>query len=140
MSELNSKVDDSNRNVNELQSQKSRLQQETADLTRQLEDAEHRVGTLTKEKTSLATQLEEAKRSLEDETRVSIGQAFKKTHLTSPQLPQFQVPFLCVAEMNFLQFSVDVTYITRSGSCQLTISRSRSRSFQGSSLLLLVGC
>ena len=71
ISDLNAKVDESNRNVNDLQSQKSRLQQESAELTRQLEDAEHRVGTLTKEKSSLANQLEEAKRSLEDETRVS---------------------------------------------------------------------
>lgn len=76
MAELNSKVDESNRNVNELQSQKARLQQETADLTRQLEESEHRVGQLTKDKTQLTTQLEEAKRALEDETRVSDASSF----------------------------------------------------------------
>lgn len=72
ISELNSKLDNANRTIQELQGQKNRAAQENADLTRQLEEAEHRVGALTKEKNSLATQLEEAKRLLEDETRVSL--------------------------------------------------------------------
>ena len=76
MSELNAKVDEGNRAVNDLQSQKNRLQQEAAELTRQLEDAEHQVGSLQKEKTNLASQLDEAKRSLEDETRVCFTSLF----------------------------------------------------------------
>lgn len=71
MSELNAKVDEGTRAINDLQAQKNRMQMDAANLTRQLEEAEHKVGTLTKEKAALTAQLEEAKRSLEDETRVS---------------------------------------------------------------------
>lgn len=95
MNELNGKVDESNRTINDLQTQKNRLQQETADLTRQLEEAEHRVGTLTKEKASLSSQLEEAKRSLEDETRVS----------TRPRPPQI----LPLKTLTFSRSSEDET-------------------------------
>ena len=73
ISELNAKLDQANRTVQDLQSQKNRAGQEAAELTRQLEEAEHKVGALTKEKSSLSSALEEAKRALEDETRVSGG-------------------------------------------------------------------
>ena len=72
ISEMNSRVEESQRTIVEINSQKSRLQSEVADLNRQLEDTEHNLGTLTKDKSSLNSQLEEARRSLEDETRVSM--------------------------------------------------------------------
>lgn len=72
ISEMNSRVEESQRTIVEINSQKTRLQSEVADLNRQLEDTEHNLGTLTKDKSSLNSQLEEARRSLEDETRVSL--------------------------------------------------------------------
>ena len=71
ISELNDKIDASNRTIVDLNSTKSRLQLENADLTRQLEDAESKVSQLNKEKQSLMSQLSESQKSLEDETRVS---------------------------------------------------------------------
>ena len=71
MAELNARIEEGNRTIQELQSSKQRAQAENSDLTRQLEDAESRVSQLTKERQSLLSQLEEAKRALEDETRVS---------------------------------------------------------------------
>lgn len=70
LSEANSRIDEANRIIADLNSGKSRLQSEAVDLTRQLEEAESRVGQLTKEKSSLASQLDEAKRSVEEESRV----------------------------------------------------------------------
>lgn len=70
LSEANSRIDEANRIIADLNSGKSRLQTEGSDLTRQLEEAESRVGQLTKEKSSLASQLDEAKRSVEEESRV----------------------------------------------------------------------
>lgn len=72
ISELNAKCDEHSRNVNDLQNQKSKIQNESTDLNRLLEEAEHKVGSLTKDKQSLQAQLDEAKHSLEDETRVQI--------------------------------------------------------------------
>lgn len=71
LSELNSRIEDSNRQNADLQSQRNRMQAEVSDLTRQLEDAEHRVSVLTKDKAALSSNLEEAKRGFEDESRVS---------------------------------------------------------------------
>ena len=71
LSEMNSRIEESQRQVIDINSQKSRLQSEVAELNRQLEDAEHNVGTLSKDKSSLSIQLEESRRSLDDETRVS---------------------------------------------------------------------
>lgn len=70
LSELNSKIEDGQRQISDLQSQKNRLQNEAAETTRQLEEAEHKVGQLTKDKNALQNALEDTKRSLEDETRV----------------------------------------------------------------------
>ena len=70
LSEMNSRIEESQRTVIDINSQKSRLQSEVAELNRQLEDAEHNVGTLSKDKSSLSIQLEESRRSLDDETRV----------------------------------------------------------------------
>lgn len=71
MAELNSKIDASNRTIQELQSSKLKMQTESTDLSRQLEDAESRLSALNKERQALQAQLDEARRSLEEETRVS---------------------------------------------------------------------
>ena len=72
ISELNVRIEESSRTIVELNSNKSRMQHEAADLTRQLEDAESKLSQLVKERNALASQLEDARRSLEDETRVSM--------------------------------------------------------------------
>jgi TolA-binding protein len=68
--ELNARLEESARTIQDLQGQKARVQNENVDLTRQLEDSESRVNQLNKERQALLQQLEEAKRSLEEETRV----------------------------------------------------------------------
>ena len=73
MAELNAKIDECNRTIQDLNSSKGRLQHDNSDLTRQLEDAESRLNQFNKERQALMSQLEDAKRSLEDETRVSIS-------------------------------------------------------------------
>ena len=77
MSELNARIDEQNRTIQDLQNGKARAQQENSDLNRQLEDAESRISQLNKERQSLMAQLEDAKRSLEDETRVSSSSLIK---------------------------------------------------------------
>ena len=77
MSELNARIDEQNRTIQDLQNGKARAQQENSDLNRQLEDAESRISQLNKERQSLMAQLEDAKRSLEDETRVSYSSRIK---------------------------------------------------------------
>ena len=72
MSEANARLDEALRQVSDLESQKSKLSTECANLTRQLEESEHMVGQLSKEKSALHSSLEEAKNSLEEETRVCI--------------------------------------------------------------------
>ena len=73
MAELNARIEEGNRTIQDLQGSKGRMQHENSDLTRQLEEAESRLSQLNKERQSLMSQLEDAKRSLEDETRVSKG-------------------------------------------------------------------
>lgn len=68
--ELNARLEESARTIQDLQSQKARAQNENVDLTRQLEDAESRINQLNKERQNLLQQLEDAKRGLEEETRV----------------------------------------------------------------------
>ena len=77
MAELNAKIDESNRTIQDLQSTKARMQNESTDLGRQLEDAESRISQFNKERQALQAQLDDARRSLEDETRVS----YKSWHM-----------------------------------------------------------
>ena len=72
MADLNASIEESTRNIQELNSSKSRLMSENTEITRQLEEAESRVNQLTKETKNLQSQLEEARRILEEETRVRI--------------------------------------------------------------------
>lgn len=70
LSEVNSKLDEASRNINDVGGAKGRLQAENAELTRQLEEAESQVNQLTKAKQNLSKSLEEAKTNLEEESRV----------------------------------------------------------------------
>lgn len=69
LSEVNSKLDDTQRNITEMGSQKGRAQSENAELSRQLEEAESQVNALTKAKQALSKSLEECKANLEEESR-----------------------------------------------------------------------
>jgi len=70
ISEQLAKLDQSQREIQELHSAKSRAQAETADLTQKLEEAESQLNQLNKAKQVLARSLEEVKSSLEDESRI----------------------------------------------------------------------
>lgn len=71
ISELNSRLDESSRNIQDLQSTKARLLTESSELTRQLEESESKVNQLQRERSNLVAVLEDAKRALDDESRVS---------------------------------------------------------------------
>ncbi|KAH3748168.1 hypothetical protein DPMN_182670 [Dreissena polymorpha] len=70
ISDLNNQLDESSRNIQELNATKSRLIADNADIVRQLEEAESRIQALNRERSSLLAQLEEAKRNVDDEIRV----------------------------------------------------------------------
>ena len=71
LGDLNDKLDQSSRQANELQSDKSRLTNQNNDLQRQLDEAQEQVNALNKAKSALAKQLEEptTTKHLEDESR-----------------------------------------------------------------------
>ena len=68
---MQGKLDEANRTINDLDTVKSRLIIENADLLRQLEEAASQVSQLSKIKISLASQLEDVKRLADEESRVS---------------------------------------------------------------------
>jgi len=70
LAELNAKLEQSAREIVELNSVKSRSQAEIAEHSRQIEEAESQINQLTKLKQNLGKQLEEAKASLEEESRL----------------------------------------------------------------------
>jgi chromosome segregation ATPase len=70
LAEVNSKLDQSQRELQELNGAKSRAQSENADIGRKLEEAESQLNQLTKAKQALSKSLEEAKAALEEETRL----------------------------------------------------------------------
>ena len=70
MAELNAKLEQSARELSDLNAFKSRSQSENAELARQLEEAEGSVAQLTRLKQNLNKQLDEAKASLEEESRI----------------------------------------------------------------------
>ena len=70
LAELNAKLEQSAREIVELNSVKARSQAESAEHSRQIEEAESQINQLTKFKQNLSKQLEEAKASLEEETRL----------------------------------------------------------------------
>jgi len=70
LAELNAKLEQSAREIVELNSVKARTQAENAEHVRQIEEAESQVNQLTKLKQTLGKQLEETKASLEEESRL----------------------------------------------------------------------
>jgi len=71
ISEINTKLEESQRNLTDMNNAKTKFEREALELVRQLEEAEHNAGSLSKEKSHFAQQLEEARSALEDEIRVS---------------------------------------------------------------------
>lgn len=69
--EIQGKLDETNRTLNDFDSAKKKLSIENSDLLRQLEEAESQVSQLSKIKISLTTQLEDTKRLADEEGRVS---------------------------------------------------------------------
>lgn len=72
LNEVQSKADEANRTLNDLDAAKKKLSIENSDLLRQLEEAESQVSQLSKIKVSLTTQLEDTKRLADEEGRVCI--------------------------------------------------------------------
>jgi len=70
LAEMTAKLEQSAREIVELNSIKARSQAEIAEHGRQVEEAESQINQLTKFKQNLTKQLEEAKASLEEETRL----------------------------------------------------------------------
>lgn len=72
MNEVQGKLDETNRTLNDFDAAKKKLSIENSDLLRQLEEAESQVSQLAKIKISLTTQLEDTKRLADEEGRVNI--------------------------------------------------------------------
>merc|ERR1712042_235102 len=68
-SEIYTKLDDTNRTLNEFDGMKKKLYVENQDLVRQLEEAELQYGTLSKLKLSLTNQYDDARKMADDESR-----------------------------------------------------------------------
>lgn len=71
MNEIQAKLDEANRTLNDFDAAKKKLAVENADLLRQLEEAESQIGQLSKLKLSLTNQLEDARKTADEECRVS---------------------------------------------------------------------
>lgn len=71
INELQSKLDEANRTLNDFDAAKKKLAVENSDLLRQLEEAENQVGQLSKLKLSLTNQLEDTRKLADEESRVS---------------------------------------------------------------------
>lgn len=71
MNEVQGKLDETNRTLNDFDAAKKKLSIENSDLLRQLEEAESQVSQLAKIKISLTTQLEDTKRLADEEGRVT---------------------------------------------------------------------
>jgi chromosome segregation ATPase len=73
LNEVQGKLDETNRTLNDFDSAKKKLSIENSDLLRQLEEAESQVSQLSKLKISLTTQLEDTKRLADEESRVRLS-------------------------------------------------------------------
>ncbi|XP_053958271.1 myosin heavy chain, muscle isoform X8 [Anastrepha ludens] len=69
LNEVQGKLDETNRTLNDFDASKKKLSIENSDLLRQLEEAESQVSQLSKIKISLTTQLEDTKRLADEESR-----------------------------------------------------------------------
>lgn len=83
LNEVQGKLDETNRTLNDFDSAKKKLSIENSDLLRQLEEAESQVSQLSKLKISLTTQLEDTKRLADEESRVS---SFAKRYVLRNEL------------------------------------------------------
>ncbi|XP_039081746.1 myosin-7-like, partial [Hyaena hyaena] len=69
MNEHRSKAEETQRSVNELTSQRAKLQTENGELSRQLDEKEALISQLTRGKLTYTQQLEDLKRQLEEEVK-----------------------------------------------------------------------
>ncbi|XP_018022395.1 myosin heavy chain, muscle isoform X3 [Hyalella azteca] len=69
INEIQAKLDEANRTLNDFDATKKKLAVENADLLRQLEEAESQVGQLSKLKLSLTNQLDDTRKLADDESR-----------------------------------------------------------------------
>lgn len=72
INEIQSKLDEANRTINDFDATKKKLAVENADLLRQLEEAENQNAQLSKIKLSLTNQLEDTRKLADDECRVRL--------------------------------------------------------------------
>ena len=70
LSEASTKITELQRDLGEMSSLKTRLQQQHVDLVHRLDDASSQLDQANKAKTTLARQLDEAKQAVDDETAV----------------------------------------------------------------------
>lgn len=70
--EIQSKLDEANRTLNDFDAAKKKLAVENSDLLRQVEEAESQIGQLSKLKLSLTNQLEDTRKLADDESRVNV--------------------------------------------------------------------
>lgn len=73
MNEHRSKAEETQRSVNDLTSQRAKLQTENGELSRQLDEKEALISQLTRGKLTYTQQLEDLKRQLEEEVKVRPG-------------------------------------------------------------------
>lgn len=96
MAELNAKLDQSAREILDLNAFKSRSQSENAELARQLEEAEGNVTQLTRMKQNLSKQLDDAKAALEEESRIRAKVTAENRNLQVLLVSQFDFIFLSI--------------------------------------------
>lgn len=70
INEIQSKLDEANRTLNDFDATKKKLAVENTDLLRQVEEAESQIGQLSKLKLSLTNQLDDTRKLADDECRV----------------------------------------------------------------------
>ncbi|PKU26816.1 hypothetical protein llap_22880 [Limosa lapponica baueri] len=73
MNEHRTKAEEAQRAVNDLTTQRAKLQTENGELSRQLEEKEAFINQLTRGKLTYTQQLEDLKRQLEEEVKVGDG-------------------------------------------------------------------
>jgi len=96
LAELNAKLDQSAREILDLNAFKSRSQSENAELARQLEEAEGNVTQLTRMKQNLSKQLDDAKAALEEESRIRAKVTAENRNLQVLLVSQFDFIFLSI--------------------------------------------
>lgn len=88
MNEIQSKLDEANRTLNDFDATKKKLAVENADLLRQVEEAESQISQLSKLKLSLTNQLEDNRKLADDECRVII--MFSFSNINTHFVPKYR--------------------------------------------------